>query len=86
MSLVYPATSPTFPSQTQNFLILILVSDLPHLTQLMPSSTERVLELQDFDLEEQPMSVNQNLRTYWQSVKTYLLLHLPDLKVMPAQL
>lgn len=40
-------------------LILVLIADLPHLTQLMPGRAERVLKLQDFDLEvTQEMSAN----------------------------
>ena len=55
-SLVYLACSRTlFLFQ----LILILVSDLPHLTQLMPGRAERVLKLQDFNLKiTQESSVN----------------------------
>ena len=32
-------------------LVLILVADLPHFTQLVPGSAERVLELQNLDLK-----------------------------------
>jgi hypothetical protein len=38
-------------SNTSTSLVLVLVSDLPHLTKLMPSSAERILELQDLDLK-----------------------------------
>lgn len=68
ITMVYTATSLTQPtckliSNLPNIsieidsLVLILVADLPHLTQLMPSSAERVLELQDFDLKAQSLSV-----------------------------
>lgn len=39
-------------SNENDALVLILVADLPHLTQLMPGGAERVLELQDFDLKD----------------------------------
>jgi hypothetical protein len=32
-------------------LILVQVAELPHLAQLMPGRAERVLKLQDFNLE-----------------------------------
>ena len=38
-------------SMENNTLVLILVADLPHLTQLVPGSAERVLELQNLDLK-----------------------------------
>jgi hypothetical protein len=44
--------SPSITSTMGTTLVLILVANLPHLTQLMPSRAERILELQDLDLDK----------------------------------
>lgn len=51
ITMVYTTTSTQL---RLNSLFLILVADFPHLTQSMPGSAERVLELQDLNLETQP--------------------------------